>query len=195
MRMKFSAMILGIALFRMCLSSAATAAEPSKDDKIVKDGMMVSLQYTLSGEDGKVIESNKGKEPVKYIQGEQTGMPTGLERELVGMKVGQEKHVRLENAYGTVNPRAFQEIPKNQIPPNEMKQIKVGSMVPLTTPNGDLIGAPVSEIKERSIVVNLNHPMAGKTLIWDVKVLDVQPAPPRPEGTEPAKPQSPAQPK
>jgi FKBP-type peptidyl-prolyl cis-trans isomerase SlyD len=195
MRMKFSAMILGIVLFRMCLSSAATAAEPSKDDKVVKDGMIVSLQYTLSGEDGKVIESNKGKEPVKYIQGEKTGMPTGLERELVGMKVGQEKHVRLENAYGTVNPRAFQEIPKNQIPPNEMKQIKVGSMVPLTTPNGDTIGAPVSEIKERSIVVNLNHPMAGKTLVFDVKVLDVQPAPPPPEPTQPAKPQSPAQPK
>jgi FKBP-type peptidyl-prolyl cis-trans isomerase SlyD len=195
MRMKFSAMILGIVLFRMCLSSAATAAEPSKDDKVVKDGMVVSLQYTLSGEDGKVIESNKGKEPVKYIQGEKTGMPTGLERELVGMKVGQEKHVRLENAYGTVNPRAFQEIPKNQIPPNEMKQIKVGSMVPLTTPNGDTIGAPVSEIKERSIVVNLNHPMAGKTLVFDVKVLDVQPAPPPPEPTQPAKPQSPAQPK
>jgi FKBP-type peptidyl-prolyl cis-trans isomerase SlyD len=193
--MKFSAMILGIVLFRMCLSSAATAAEPSKDDKVVKDGMIVSLQYTLSGEDGKVIESNKGKEPVKYIQGEKTGMPTGLERELVGMKVGQEKHVRLENAYGTVNPRAFQEIPKNQIPPNEMKQIKVGSMVPLTTPNGDTIGAPVSEIKERSIVVNLNHPMAGKTLVFDVKVLDVQPAPPPPEPTQPAKPQSPAQPK
>jgi FKBP-type peptidyl-prolyl cis-trans isomerase SlyD len=188
-------MILGIVLFRMCLSSAATAAEPSKDDKVVKDGMIVSLQYTLSGEDGKVIESNKGKEPVKYIQGEKTGMPTGLERELVGMKVGQEKHVRLENAYGTVNPRAFQEIPKNQIPPNEMKQIKVGSMVPLTTPNGDTIGAPVSEIKERSIVVNLNHPMAGKTLVFDVKVLDVQPAPPPPEPTQPAKPQSPAQPK
>ena len=185
MRMKFSAAILGIAAVKMCFLTMAAAAEPNKEEKVVKDGMMVSLQYTLSGDDGKVIESNKGKEPLQYVQGGKNGMPTGLERELLGMKIGQEKHVRLENAYGTVNPRAFQEIPKNQIPPNEMKQIKVGSMVPLTAPNGEVIGAPVSEIKERSIVINLNHPMAGKTLVFDVKVLDIQPAPPPPQETQP----------
>jgi len=190
---KFSAAILGVAVFGMFFSTGATAAEPSKDDKVVKDGMMVSLEYTLIGDDGKVIESNKGKEPVKYIQGEKTGLPTGLEKELVGMKVGQEKHVRLENAYGTINPRAFQEIPKNQIPPNELKQIKVGSMVPLTAPNGETIGAPVSQIKDKSIVVNLNHPMAGKTLIFVVKVLDIQPAPP-PQAAQPAEPAPPVKP-
>jgi FKBP-type peptidyl-prolyl cis-trans isomerase 2 len=193
MRARFSAAVLGVAVFRMFLSAGATAAEPSKDDKVVKDGMVISLEYTLIGQDGKVMESNRGKEPLKYIQGEKTGMPPGLEKELVGMKVGQEKHVRLENAYGAVNPQAFQEIPKKQIPPNELKQIKVGSMVPLTTPNGQEISAPVSEIKEKTIVVNLNHPMAGKTLVWVVKVLDIQPPPP-PQAAEPAEPAPPGKP-
>jgi FKBP-type peptidyl-prolyl cis-trans isomerase SlyD len=193
MRARFSAAVLGVAVFRMFLSAGATAAEPSKDDKVVKDGMVISLEYTLIGQDGKVMESNRGKEPLKYIQGEKTGMPPGLEKELVGMKVGQEKHVRLENAYGAVNPQAFQEIPKKQIPPSELKQIKVGSMVPLTTPNGQEISAPVSEIKEKTIVVNLNHPMAGKTLVWVVKVLDIQPPPP-PQAAEPAEPAPPGKP-
>src|SRR5215813_71640 len=98
MRARLSAAVLGVAVFRMFLSAGATAAEPSKADKVVKDGMVISLEYTLIGEDGKVMESNRGKEPLKYIQGEKTGMPPGLEKELVGMKVGQEKHVRLENA-------------------------------------------------------------------------------------------------
>jgi FKBP-type peptidyl-prolyl cis-trans isomerase SlyD len=193
MRARFSAAVLGVAVFRMFLSAGATAAEPSKDDKVVKDGMVISLEYTLIGQDGKVMESNRGKEPLKYIQGEKSGMPPGLEKELVGMKVGQEKHVRLENAYGAVNPQAFQEIPKKQIPPSELKQIKVGSMVPLTTPNGQEISAPVSEIKEKTIVVNLNHPMAGKTLVWVVKVLDIQPPPP-PQAAEPAEPAPPGKP-
>jgi FKBP-type peptidyl-prolyl cis-trans isomerase SlyD len=193
MRARFSAAVLGVAVFRMFLSAGATAAEPSKDDKVVKDGMVISLEYTLIGQDGKVMESHRGKEPLKYIQGEKTGMPPGLEKELVGMKVGQEKHVRLENAYGAVNPQAFQEIPKKQIPPSELKQIKVGSMVPLTTPNGQEISAPVSEIKEKTIVVNLNHPMAGKTLVWVVKVLDIQPPPP-PQAAEPAEPAPPGKP-
>jgi len=186
MQMKLASLILGFALLQVYPVTGAAAAESSKSERVIANGMMVSLQYTLFGEDGKMIESNKGKEPVKFVQGQPTGMPQGLERELVGMKVGQEKHVKLENAYGSINPRAFVEIPKSQIPPNEMKQIKVGSMVPLTAPNGETIAAPVSEIKEKAIVVDLNHPMAGKTLVFDVKVLDIQPSPP---------PVTPAQPK
>ena len=198
MRMKLSALILGVAVFKMCFSTVAAAAEPSKNDRVVKDGMMVSLQMTLSGEDGKMIESSTDKDPVKYVQGQHM-IPVGLENELAGMKVGQEKHVKLAEAYGPINPRAFQEIPKNQIPPNELKQIKVGSMVPLTAPNGETIGAPVSAIKERAIVVNLNHPMAGKTLVFDVKVLDIQPFTPPPANQPPlpapGKPAIPAPPK
>lgn len=188
MRTKFSAAILGVAVLRMCLATDAAAAEPSKNEKVVKDGMMVSLQYTLTGEDGKTIESNKGKEPLKYVQGQNMMIP-GLEKELAGMKVGQEKHVTVkpEDAYGTIDPRRYQEFPKDKIPPDDLKQIKVGSMIPLTTPNGQTYHFPVSEIKEDVIVVNLNHPMAGKTLVFDVKVLDVQTAPP-PQAGQPSQP-------
>ena len=194
MRIKFSALILAVGVFRMFLATGASAAESSKEEKVVKNGLLVSLQYTLSGEDGKTIESNKGKEPLKYVQGQNMMIP-GLEKELAGMKVGQEKHVKVkpEDAYGQVDPRRYQEFPKDKIPPDELKQIKVGSMIPLTAPNGQTFTFPVSEIKEKTIVVNLNHPMAGKTLVFDVKVVDIQPAPP-PQATQPPQAAQPPQP-
>ena len=200
MRMKFSALKLGIVASIMLFSAAALTAEKSNDEKVIKQGSLVSLQYTLSGEDGTVIESNKGKEPLKYVQGQNMMIP-GLEKELAGMKVGQEKHVtvRPEEGYGPIDPRRFQEIPKDKIPPGDLKQIRVGSMIPLSAPNGETYHFPVSELKEKTIVVNLNHPMAGKTLVFDVKVLDIQPSPPIPvpagKPGQPPPAAKPAQPK
>jgi FKBP-type peptidyl-prolyl cis-trans isomerase 2 len=175
------------------LSSAAPAAEKTKDDRTIKDGMMVSFHYTLTGTDGKPIESTKGKEPLKYVHGKKMMIP-GLEKALAGMKVGGEKHVTVkpEDAYGPVDPQRYQEFPNDKIPPDQLKKIKVGSMVPLTAPNGQTFQFPVSEVKENSIVVNLNHPMAGKTLTFDVKVVDIQSEPPAP--SQPATPAAPAKP-
>src|SRR5918999_3001075 len=124
MGVKLWALILPIAALNLFSFSGAIAAEKSKDNnnKIVKEGSMVSLQYTLSGEDGKTIESNKGKEPLKYVHGQRQMIP-GLEKELAGMKVGQEKHVKVkpEDAYGRVDPKAVQEFPKEKIPPEGLK--------------------------------------------------------------------------
>ena len=85
-----------------------SAAEKPKDDRIVKDGMMISMEYTLKSPDGKLIESSKGREPLKYIHGQRMMIP-GLEKELTGMKVGGEKHVTVkpEDAYGPMNAKAF----------------------------------------------------------------------------------------
>jgi len=178
---KISALILGALVFKLFLAAGAAAAQESKNDAVVKDGMLVSLQYKLFGEDGKMIESNEGKEPLGYVQGQHMVIP-GLEKELTGMKVGEEKHVVIkpEDAYGFVDPKRYQEFPKDRIPPDVLKQLKVGSMIPVRAPNGQTYTFPVSEIKENSIVINLNHPMAGKTLVFDVKVLEIKPSPPLP---------------
>src|ERR1043166_95888 len=121
MHLKFR--VLGIFCAAVvALSSALAFAAETKDNKIVKDGSVVSLQYTLSGEDGKTIESNKGKDPLKYTQGSHQIIP-GLEKSLAGMKVGDEKRVKVaaKDAYGTVNPNAIQEVPKEKIPTNGLK--------------------------------------------------------------------------
>jgi FKBP-type peptidyl-prolyl cis-trans isomerase SlyD len=179
------------ALAAACLlASVAPAAEKTKDDRIVKDGQLVILHYTLSGTDGKVIESSKGKEPLKYIHGKRMMIP-GLEKELNGMKVGGEKHVTVkpEDAYGPVNKNAFQEVSKEKIPADGLK---VGAMLTGQGPQGQPMQARVHEIKEKTVVVDLNHPMAGKTLVFEVKVVDIQPAPP--PSAQPATPAAPAKP-
>jgi FKBP-type peptidyl-prolyl cis-trans isomerase SlyD len=170
----------------------AAAAEKTKDDRVVKDGMMVSLHYTLKGTDGKVMETSKGREPLKYIHGKKM-IPPGLERELSGMKVGGEKHVTVkpEDGYGKVNPNAVQEIPKEKIPPNALK---VGAMLAAKSPEGLVVPMTVRQIKEKTVVMDMNHPMAGKTLVFDVKVVDIQPAPVPPPSAQPATPAAPAKP-
>lgn len=178
-------------------STGAFAAEKTTDSNIVKDGTVVSLQYTLSGEDGKTIESNKGKDPLKYTQGSHQIVP-GLEKGLAGMKVGEEKRVKVnpEEGYGPVDPKGFQEFPKEKIP---SEGLKVGAVLTARGPQGQQVPVRVHEIKEKTVVLDLNHPMAGKTLVFDVKVLDVQPASAQPTQPaappQPAKPAQPAQPK
>jgi FKBP-type peptidyl-prolyl cis-trans isomerase SlyD len=196
-------LLAGAAALIIVVSTGAFAAEKSKDNSVVKDGTVVSLQYTLSGEDGKTIESNKGKEPLKYTQGSHQIVP-GLEKGLAGMKMGEEKRVKVtpEEGYGPVDPKGFQEFPKEKIP---SEGLKVGSVLMAKGPQGQQVPVRVHEIKEKTVVLDLNHPMAGKTLVFDVKVLDIQPAaaqplqpatPPQPAAPpQPAKPAQPSQPK
>lgn len=172
------------------------AAELAKDDRVVKDGMMISLEYTLKGADGKVIESSKGREPLKYVHGQRMMIP-GLEKELTGMKVGGQKNVTVkpEDAYGPMNAKAFEEVPKEKLPPDGLK---VGAILASKTPDGRVIPMRVHQIKEKTVVMDMNHPMAGKTLVFDVKVVDIQNPPPPPapsaKSAAPAAPAKPAQP-
>ena len=171
----------------------SAAAEKAKSERAVGDGLMVSLEYTLKSPDGKLLETNKGKEPLRYIHGQKMMIP-GLERELTGMKVGGEKHVTVkpEDAYGKVNPNAVQEIPKEKFPPNGLK---VGAVVAGRSPEGVVVPMTVREIKEKTVVMDMNHPLAGKTLVFDIKIVDVQPAPQPPATpSAPAKPVKPAEP-
>jgi FKBP-type peptidyl-prolyl cis-trans isomerase SlyD len=194
MRVILWALIVSLATVELFLPSAPIAAQSTKEDKVVNDGAVISLQYTLSGEDGKTIESNKGQEPLKYTQGAKQIIP-GLEKEVAGMKVGEEKRVKVkpEDGYGSINDKAFHEFPKEKIP---AESLKVGAVLVARGPKGQSVPARVHQIKEKTVVVDMNHPMAGKTLVFDVKILDIQAAsalqPPKP--AQPAAPPQPAKP-
>jgi FKBP-type peptidyl-prolyl cis-trans isomerase SlyD len=192
MRMKSLALAAALAVLGAGSPAILRSAEKAKQEKVVKDGSVVSLQYSLSEEDGKLIESNKGKDPLKYTHGSKQIVP-GLEKELTGMKVGGEKRVTVkpQDGYGVVNSKAFQEVPKEQIPANGLK---LGATLAAKGPHGQEIPVRVHEIKEKTVVLDLNHPMAGKTLLFDVKILDIQPSAAS-SSAQPAKPVQTPQPK
>lgn len=172
----------GIVLGIFVLAAVSPAQQKAKETKAIADGSQVSLEYTLSDDEGKMIESNKGKEPLVYTHGNGQIIP-GLEKQLLGMKVGGAKHVTVkpEDAYGPVNPKAFQEISKANVPP---EALKVGATLMARSTQGQAFPVRVHEIKDKTVVMNFNHPLAGKTLAFDVKVLDIKIAESNPPGTK-----------
>ena len=134
---------------------------------------MVQLEYTLSDDAGKVIDSNKGQPPLTYKQGNHQIM-VALEKQLEGLRAGQEKKVVLkpDEAFGAVDPSAQTEVPKEVLPP---ESLVVGAQLMARTATGEERPVMVKEIKDKTVVVDLNHPLAGKTLVFEIKVLGIEP--------------------
>ena len=140
---------------------------------MIKSGSVVSFEYTLSDENGSIIESTKGEEPVTYVHGQHQIIP-GLENGLSSMEMNEEKNIRVQpdDGYGPVDPEGFKEIPKTQIP---AQGLKVGTTLRAQGASGEDVSLRVHEIKNQTVVLDLNHPLAGRTLNFAVKVLDIQP--------------------
>jgi FKBP-type peptidyl-prolyl cis-trans isomerase SlyD len=160
--------LIGATMF-VAFSTAGFAQDPATGPAI-KDGSRVSLEYTLSDDAGKVLDSNKGAEPFAYTQGARQIVP-GLESALVGLKAGDVRKVTVkpEEGYGKVDPKAQIEVGRERVPPD----VKVGSELTGRAANGETRAVRVKEIKDKSVVLDLNHPLAGKTLVFDVRILSV----------------------
>ncbi len=138
----------------------------------IREGSHVSIEYTLRLEDGSIIESNVGEEPFEYTQGNDEIIP-GLEQGLEGLDVGDQKEIRIppELAYGPVHPEAFYEVDKELVPPGAWV---AGTELVARDSSGRERQVRVHEVREETIVIDANHPLAGKTLIFDVRVLAVR---------------------
>ena len=138
----------------------------------IANGTNVSLEYTLKLEDETVVDTNVGAAPLTYTHGSNEIIP-GLEKALIGMKVGESTQVVVpaEEAYGGVDSGAIQEVPKEKLPPDALH---VGAQVQGQDDSGEPLQARVTEVKDQTVVLDFNHPLAGKTLYFDVKVLDIQ---------------------
>lgn len=160
--------LLGFVILSIMANAAIVGAEEAR----IQNGKKVKLDYTLTV-DGKVMDSTQGQVPLEYVQG-QGQIIKGLEKQLQGMKVGDEKTIKVssEEAYGPVDPKAFQEIPHSAFPPNI--DLKVGMMIPLQDKQGHPFPTVVKEIKKDTVVLNFNHPLAGKDLVFKVKIVGIQ---------------------
>lgn len=177
-----AAMLL-LATPAMARAQAPVAPPPqsSTPNVAIERGSMVKIEYTLTDDGGALLDTNKGQEPLTYTQGEQQVIP-GLERALIGMHAGEQKKVVIkpEDGYGAANPAAQAEVPKSMVP---AEMLKVGARLLARDSSGDARPVMVKEIRESTVVLDLNHPLAGKTLHFDVKVVGVDP----PKGSD-AKP-------
>ncbi|CBE70046.1 MAG: peptidylprolyl isomerase [Candidatus Methylomirabilis oxygeniifera] len=140
----------------------------------IQNGSTVQLEYKLTDEKGAILDTNEGKEPLVYTHGQGQIIP-GLEKALGGLRAGDTKHVVVpsDEAYGPIRPDAFVEIPKERIPD---KFQTVGAHLVAQGKNGQPLHAFVKEIKEKTIVLDTNHPLAGQALTFDVKVVGIEAA-------------------
>lgn len=141
--------------------------------KIAKDAV-VSIHYTLTGDGGETLDSSQGGDPLTYLQGHGNLIP-GLEAALEGKEKGNELKVTInpEDGYGPYRDELVQEIPKTNFDPGQ--PLNVGDQFQVDTEVGPLI-VQVSKIEGDNVTIDGNHPMAGKTLNFDVKIEDVRAA-------------------
>jgi len=157
------------------IGAVAIQAEAQEQTTTVTSGTQVAIEYTLKLENQAVLETNVGSTPFTYVQGAHRIVP-GLEKALEGMKIGESKQVTVppEDGYGTVNKEAFLEVAKDQIPSDAQT---VGAQLQGQNASGQPVRARVAEVKDNTVIVDFNHPLAGKTLYFDVKVLNIQQTP------------------
>ena len=145
-------------------------------DLKVADNLVVGMEYVLILADGQVIDQSQPGEPLYYLQGHQNIIP-GLEKELAGLSVGDEKEVTVApaDAYGESYPENVQEIPKDLFP--EGATIFPGMPLQLNNPEtGQMIPAQITEVKDDVVIVDMNHPLAGETLTFNVRIAAIREA-------------------
>jgi FKBP-type peptidyl-prolyl cis-trans isomerase SlyD len=140
----------------------------------VTQGSVVSFNYKLTDDEGNVLDSNEACDPLTYLHGYDNIIP-GLERALDGVDTGYKSEVVVEpaDAYGEVSEEAIFEVGKDQFP--EGVPVEPGMQFVGETESGDAYFV-VTEVNESGAVVDANHPLAGKTLHFDVEIVDVRPA-------------------
>ena len=137
-------------------------------------GMVVTMHYTLTDDSGEVLDSSQGSEPLAYLHGHGNIIP-GLEKALEGKEAGHKSKVTVAPAegYGEVNDEAIFEAPREHFPGDV--ELAVGQRVYAEGPNGQ-IALTVTKLTDKGAVLDANHPLAGKTLHFDVELTEVRTA-------------------
>ncbi|WP_322794578.1 FKBP-type peptidyl-prolyl cis-trans isomerase [Bellilinea sp.] len=141
---------------------------------VVADDVVVTMAYTLTV-NGEVIDTSEESDPLIFLQGYRNIIP-GLERELYGLNVGDSKKVivKPEDGYGDEDPEAFMEVPRSDFP--KEIPLEVGTELEIRDEDDETLLATIDRVTKDSIRLNFNHPLAGKTLEFDVKILDLRAA-------------------
>lgn len=136
---------------------------------MIKKGSKVRVHYTGKLANGKVFDTSVEKDPLEVVVG-QSGLIKGFEEGLIGMKEGEKKTIEIipEDAYGQLIEGRTQEVEKSALP----EEIQVGMALQANGEVGTMV-VTVKEIKEETVILDANHPLAGKDLIFELEILEV----------------------
>ena len=142
--------------------------------EITKDAV-VTIDYRLHLGDGKYIEESEQDDPLVYLHGYEEIVP-GLEKALEGKKAGDslKAQVSPEDGYGEYDEDSVEEVPREEFPAD--LELEAGGIVTATDDEGDEVEFLVKEVRPKTVVVDFNHPLAGKTLHFEVTVREVRAA-------------------
>jgi peptidylprolyl isomerase len=142
---------------------------------VVKEKDKVYVEYEGKLESGEVFDSSElhGGKPLEFVTGIGRMIP-GFDKAVIGMNKGDEKEISLkpEEAYGMPNPAYVQKVPRDKFP----QEINEGMQIGIQTPQGQ-IPAVVKSIEESFVELDLNHPLAGKNLMFKIKLVDFEEGP------------------
>jgi FKBP-type peptidyl-prolyl cis-trans isomerase SlyD len=141
----------------------------------IGENTAAAINYTLYLEDGSIADSSEGQEPLNFLFGYDNIIP-GLEDALEGLQKGDKKTVVVapDEAYGEFQKEAFQEVSRADFP--EDVELEVGMQLALVDEEGYHVPALIDKISDDTITMNFNHPLAGRTLKFEVEVIDVREA-------------------
>ena len=148
----------------------------------VESGLFVSVDYTGTLENGDVFDSSEGRQPLEVEVGPGSVLPA-FDSALMDMSLNETKTFTLsaEEAYGLRDDSRMHEFPASEIPAGMEPQ--VGQILMLSTPQGQQMPARVDSVDEQKVIFDLNHPLAGQSLTFDIKVVGIsETATQQPEG-------------
>ncbi len=141
----------------------------------IENNRVVSIHYTLTNNDGEVLDTSEGREPLNYIAGAGNIIP-GLDNELLGLTVGDKKQVVVQpkDGYGESDESLIQKLPRDAF--SGIDDIKAGMEFQAQGPNGEVQYVVVKQVEENEITIDGNHALAGVVLNFDVSIADIRDA-------------------
>ena len=135
-------------------------------------GDTVRITYTGKLTDGTVFDSSEGRDPLEFVIGENTIIPT-LEEACVGMEIGEKATVDVtaDNAYGPHHPDAMQTVERSMIP--QEVDLTVGAQLQATAPDGQTLVLTVAAVEGEQVTLDGNHPLAGQDLSFDIEMVEI----------------------
>ena len=138
-----------------------------------KNGDTVLVHYQGTFESGEVFDSSEGREPLRFTIGAGQIIP-GFEQAVVGMSPGQKKReeIAAADAYGEAREDLVFDMERTSLPPDA--QVKPGDFLELALPDGSKTPVRVTEVTSESLTLDANHPLSGKTLVFDVELVEIE---------------------